>query len=230
MSKKIKQSNAFTLAEVLITLGVLGVVAAMTLPTLIANHQKKQTVTQLKSGYTKLNQAVMLSYNENGELSNWNFPSDYTTKGIIEFSEKYILPYYKVVKRCDGYCPNYTATYLNGTKYVNTRCTQVLVADNNLLTFCTAQSSSGSNGNVYVSLDINGTTGPNKYGRDIFEIAMIKQYAQGYKIDVPGWQIQDREQLLSADNSANCNKSAKGQRCMALIIQDSWEIKDDYPW
>lgn len=39
---------AFTLAEVLITLGIIGVVAAMTLPTLIANYQKRQTVVQLK--------------------------------------------------------------------------------------------------------------------------------------------------------------------------------------
>lgn len=45
-----KQSGrkGFTLAEVLITLGVIGVVAAMTLPTVIANYQKKVLVTQLK--------------------------------------------------------------------------------------------------------------------------------------------------------------------------------------
>ena len=43
-----KRKSAFTLAEVLITLGVIGVVAALTLPTLIANYQKKNLVTQLK--------------------------------------------------------------------------------------------------------------------------------------------------------------------------------------
>lgn len=39
---------AFTLAEVLITLGIIGVVAAMTLPSLITNYQEKQRVSQLK--------------------------------------------------------------------------------------------------------------------------------------------------------------------------------------
>ena len=33
--------KGFTLAEVLITLGIIGVVAAMTMPTLIQNHQKR---------------------------------------------------------------------------------------------------------------------------------------------------------------------------------------------
>ena len=45
-STKIKL--AFTLAEVLITLGIIGIVAAMTIPTLLAKYQEKQTVTKLK--------------------------------------------------------------------------------------------------------------------------------------------------------------------------------------
>lgn len=40
---------AFTLAEVLITLGIIGVVAAMTMPSLIQNYQEKATVTKLKN-------------------------------------------------------------------------------------------------------------------------------------------------------------------------------------
>lgn len=43
-----KFKNAFTLAEVLITLGIIGVVAAMTLPTLIANYQKQVYANGLK--------------------------------------------------------------------------------------------------------------------------------------------------------------------------------------
>ncbi|HIT93090.1 MAG TPA: type II secretion system protein, partial [Candidatus Stercorousia faecigallinarum] len=40
-------SHAFTLAEVLVTLGIIGVVSAMTVPSLMQNHQKKTYVTQL---------------------------------------------------------------------------------------------------------------------------------------------------------------------------------------
>lgn len=47
MGKKIK-SNAFTLAEVLITLGITGVVAAMTLPQLIKNYKEKVLLQRLR--------------------------------------------------------------------------------------------------------------------------------------------------------------------------------------
>ncbi|MFQ8625261.1 MAG: type II secretion system protein [Candidatus Gastranaerophilaceae bacterium] len=43
-----KGLRAFTLAEVLITLGIIGVVAAMTMPVLIQNHKEKETVAKLK--------------------------------------------------------------------------------------------------------------------------------------------------------------------------------------
>lgn len=44
----IKDNRAFTLAEVLITLGIIGIVAALTIPTLLTEHAKRSTVTQLK--------------------------------------------------------------------------------------------------------------------------------------------------------------------------------------
>lgn len=39
----LKNTKAFTLAEVLITLGIIGVVAALTIPGLITNFQKRET-------------------------------------------------------------------------------------------------------------------------------------------------------------------------------------------
>lgn len=43
------------MAEVLITLGIIGVVAALTLPSLVANYRKQQYVNSLKVGYSILN-------------------------------------------------------------------------------------------------------------------------------------------------------------------------------
>ena len=56
-----KNYNAFTLAEVLITLGIIGVVAAMTLPALINNHRDKELVTRVRKTYSALNQALELA-------------------------------------------------------------------------------------------------------------------------------------------------------------------------
>ena len=48
-------TKAFTLAEVLITLGIIGIVAAMTLPAIIQKQQDKITVTKLKKMYSVFN-------------------------------------------------------------------------------------------------------------------------------------------------------------------------------
>ena len=48
---------AFTLAEVLITLGIIGVVAALTLPTVISNYKKQVTVPKLQKAYSTINNA-----------------------------------------------------------------------------------------------------------------------------------------------------------------------------
>ena len=60
------KSYAFTLAEILITLGIIGVVAAITIPILFANYQKKLLVTQLKKTYTLLNENYRLTLAKEG--------------------------------------------------------------------------------------------------------------------------------------------------------------------
>ena len=82
---------AFTLAEVLITLGIIGVVAAMTIPTLISKTQKKEAVTRLKGAYSQIAQAIRMSEADNGDISNWDF-SD------INWFETYLINYIKYQK------------------------------------------------------------------------------------------------------------------------------------
>lgn len=61
-----KTRTAFTLAEVLITLGIIGVVAALTMPSLVANYQKKLYITQLKKEYNVLENGIRLLLTEEG--------------------------------------------------------------------------------------------------------------------------------------------------------------------
>lgn len=62
--------KGFTLAEVLITLGIIGVVAAMTMPTLINNINNKQNIAALKKAYSLISQAGVDVIRENGSLAN----------------------------------------------------------------------------------------------------------------------------------------------------------------
>ena len=55
-----EKKAAFTLAEVLITLGIIGIVAAMTLPALINNYKEQEIITRVKKTYTTIAQALEL--------------------------------------------------------------------------------------------------------------------------------------------------------------------------
>lgn len=63
--------KGFTLAEVLITLGIIGVVAALTLPSLIQNYREQATVTRVKKFYSVFSQAYAMAVLENGTIDNW---------------------------------------------------------------------------------------------------------------------------------------------------------------
>ena len=55
------RKSAFTLAEILITLAIIGVVAAMTIPTLTANYQKNLITSRMLKFYSSMKQAVQLA-------------------------------------------------------------------------------------------------------------------------------------------------------------------------
>lgn len=62
----LRKKYAFTLAEVLITLGIIGVVAALTIPSLMANYQKTSEVAALKKAYAEITEAIKLMANDHG--------------------------------------------------------------------------------------------------------------------------------------------------------------------
>ena len=129
--------SAFTLAEVLITIGIIGVVAAMTMPTLMAKYQEKVTVTKLKKVYSILSQAYLRAQEDYGTIDNWGFPEDSdSTKDpdtgenvnedlnaqngqiLWETLSKYMNVTYKCYQNSDTPCINIsTASYgLGGNK------------------------------------------------------------------------------------------------------------------
>ena len=81
----------FTLAETLITLTILGVVAVLMVPSIIKNYQKRITITRLKMAYSMLDKLTQESVIENG------YPD-----GSSNPFNKYFKPYLNIVKDCDS--------------------------------------------------------------------------------------------------------------------------------
>lgn len=63
--------RAFTLAEVLITLGIIGVVAAMTIPVLMNYYQEQALLTQFNKAYSTISQAYVSAAQDNLTADHW---------------------------------------------------------------------------------------------------------------------------------------------------------------
>lgn len=95
-----KKFFGFTLTEVLITLGIIGIVAAFTLPTLIHAYQEKVIVHSLTEVYSILNQAYKMSSEDNGPISAWDLSSN-PDEARAQIIEKF-TPYMKSYLICDN--------------------------------------------------------------------------------------------------------------------------------
>ena len=241
-----RKRPAFTLAEVLITLGIIGVVAAMTMPSVITNYQKKQTAAQLKKAYSIVSQALVTSQAENGDMSEWGFGNLGDTTGdeyedffqaykIIagDFVNKYFVPYLNVRDNCGIRCTKQSGVKryrLNGSEWNwNDRFYYIVyMADGTIIAFM-FDNFEGKLTTVYLYVDLNGDKKPNRAGRDIFTFEFSSDVTA--KINLSGSGLSKSE-LLGATRKG-CNKNAgdySGDYCGALIQRDSWEITDDYPW
>lgn len=215
---------AFTLAEVLITQGIIGVVAALTIPALIANYEKQATVSKLKESYAILQEAISQSVIENSDVSEWQITGTARTyESAKAYTDKYLIPYLKVVKTAED-LPDYSINYLNGTSLGWGKYYKLFLANGIILNVATYDDT----GYVFFFMDTNGIKSPNKVGRDIFLVTIAATSKN--KIYSPGNQISDRTLILDNSYEGNCNQSANGDRCVQLIMLDGWQLKNDYPW
>lgn len=90
-----KCSCGFTLAETLITLGIIGIIAAITLPSIIGRYQEKVTISQLKQTYSLLSQAFAMAIEEHGTVDSWCDMNSIDTNTCSKIIKSRIEPYIK---------------------------------------------------------------------------------------------------------------------------------------
>src|SRR5574344_2904850 len=135
---------AFTLAEVLITLGIIGVVAALTIPTLMQKTQELESISKLKKVYSVLQNAYSRAINDEGEISDWGTISD--DDACSDLVMQKFVSYLNVLKNCgtDKSGCFYSGKYkiLNGTVVaandysdLDTSFSRVLLSDGTSISF-----------------------------------------------------------------------------------------------
>ncbi len=245
-----KKHFGFTLAEVLITLGIIGVVSIMTLPSIKMRYEKKVAEAQLKHSYSTLQNAIRLSEYHNGKIKRWGFNmpgSDFFHKYLQNYL-KYTNEYHKT----DMQNMNIKRKLLNGREYTGStfggdyhgNSYTFLLLNGAMVTF---NWNSPDDGGLWVGIDINGFDPPNMIGRDSFIFFLSPEYGlQPLGGDgTPkkyGWNYGEynRDKVMNSQYSAACSKNATprdggrnseaGYWCAALIMHDGWKIEKDYPW
>jgi len=232
-----RKSVAFTLAEVLITLGIIGVVAAVTMPTLIANYQKQVTVNKLKKNYALFAQVFQMAERDYDTAKSWDYSLSHT-----EFAEKYFLPYLPVAKKSNA---RYTIKALGGK--ITSLFANILSLPSGSKNRYMYSLPDGTLFGTYIDayehfpsavivVDINGTKGPNIAGKDVFHFDINRST---YKFEMFG-QGKDRNTILAPvenpeeqswiSNCAPANSTYAGVYCGYVIMSDGWKIAPDYPW
>lgn len=240
-----KIKPAFTLAEVLITLGVIGVVAALTLPALITNYKKKSTVEQLKVAYSTLSQAVEASKKDHEDISYWDF-----SLKTDAFVNEYLAQYLKLTN-IGAYKPgqNYFFYHLGANTYDITYQSVIFhstakayvysLPNGMLVTIAVYKSHTFNIGTCVMRIDINGTAKPNMLGKDVFAFTFTDSYPKltpGIANQFAHYKYSTKALLKnSTDGGCNINANgnwgaAPGDACSAVIIKDGWKISKDYPW
>lgn len=231
----------FTLAEVMITLAVIGVVSALTVPNLVGNASKKGQVALLRKAHVELEEAIQTEMAER-DLKN--------LKNMINTDEKvnsFLIKYYKVTTNCGlttssgSSCLGSSIYNINGDAVsIPTGLTCITNAAG--ITVCMGKSSNDGYGEILV--DVNGKKDPNIVGRDVFglsyqpngdvvdgiNLSVKNQLEELYEQREAGeitedQYIQERDEITAqGENAETCINGVNLYGCFGTIVNSDWEM------
>lgn len=239
-----QNSKAFTLAEVLVTIGIIGVVAAMTLPSVISHYKKKVLLEQFRVAYSLLQQAylkieldlgytpacfywrknpyptvICTKHDEYGACKQYTLPDgsplpkDYNG-GFTECSFLYntLEKELQVVQKCEnkayekGCIPKYEGNdtiqkqynpdiseeeAASQTSSIGGYRQKNILERNPAYVFKNGMIMSlFSISNPMFLLDINGKSGPNKWGYDVFPFTIRSDGHHGLKLEGSTYTVE----------------------------------------
>ena len=218
----LNRKAAFTLAEVLITLGIIGVVAALTLPSLIQSYKEKETVAKVQKAYSILNQAFKRISEEYGEPQNWpDVQNGAPNCNSCALAHKNLYSKYIIGKNHNGARGNTNDPIktLNGGIFTWNRYNPSITTNDGIVyQFSHFRNCGGyllTTGNLSacemggdVSIDINGyDKGPNQLGKDVF--AFVTAQNGVYPAGLPG-----------SYTAGDCKLSGRGFSCTEYILRE----------
>lgn len=159
-----KKNIAFTLAEMMLVMGIIGIVSMIALPALQSDMEQDKSVALVKKSYVDLQNASIAMITEKGPIKNW-FSGNVTADAASTTTASNFVQYLS-----GAVLSGSSITLKNGAKL-----TFSMSKDMAILTDFNSKYYPNCVGTV--SLDINGPKGPNTAGHDIFEFAVLSNDA-----------------------------------------------------
>ncbi len=240
MSKKFVWG--FSLAELLIAVAIIGVIAALTIPGVIANYQRKALLTQLQKSYVELQESLLILKTENYQKGLYGSSLNKKSSTSIRNSAgKFLLGYYKITQDCetdtqpcfaskyadlstmtysDYSCEGYSVVVAGGAAIciVPASITEEEVSDG---TGATTTKETKNPAVVYI--DVNGSKEPNIGGRDMFTFNIYEDFTID-EVDPASTDLSSIETERNNLYDENCLTSSIGKGCFAKILNDDWEM------
>lgn len=222
-----KRKLTFTLAEVLITLGIIGIVAAITIPQLINNYKAKRLRTQFLKSYSTIQQAFK-------EMEADDVSTDPTTYNTLEYyktfmnylqapmncgigDNKYLPCVYMRDSSSKDYKPYKTYDGKTNASMILFDDGQIVLQDGTLLLF----ENYAPRMRVFVSVDLNGYNNkPNRWGYDLFTFQLVDNQLKA--MGDTGTTYTD----LSTYCNANSQDEYNGIACAKKALSDSEYFKN----
>lgn len=231
--RKLGLEKGFTLAETLITLGIIGVVASLTLPTLIQNHRDRVIVTQVNKAYNLFSNAFEMAQAKYGPAEMWTVPDD--TQSANDLWYERIAENLKIVEDCGNsgafwICkkPNskiypYKGLYQTGDQYSSITGTSNHsgILNNGMMFSIDQFMTSGEKwwGRYgYIVVDINGTKGPHQIGKDIFRFEIADKTSNWGKFVSPVLYPEGSGTARFGNPESCLENTYSGYTCTSWII------------
>ena len=216
-------ANAFTLAEVLLTLAIIGVVAALTIPAVVTKVAKDQYVVGLKKAYNTVKQIEREAIQEHGPMENWSWSTG--DDPTADF-EKYFLPHFDVLKNCGATtekgCWADNITDLGGYYWGNMNDTdeyKIVTSDGMSWAYYKKyiNPSWPKTSKGILDVDVNGLKGPNRFGRDIFKFDV---FPSSLGIKPWGSLNWDGSPIPTSEVDRSCSPAFGGDFCAAKVLSE----------
>ena len=218
--------NGFTLAEVLVAIGIIGVIAAITLPALNANISNSTFEKQILKFYTQTEKAFDL----------YALDNDTDTILAPDFEEEdFAKKYYNIARVCneskDCFAKEYTN--INADKTIDIDDIKLgakayCLQDGSVFSISVDNNVDDDAAQFPITVDTNGVKGPNIIGRDLWTIYVHRDGSLNDEVFTPKFKLESTDEVVNAALAGNMSDCLNGSadKCFTNFVKNGFKVAE----